>query len=108
MKMSNKPPKNEPSAKFSYLTVRDVVLRMARKENNTLVIKSSVARAVKSSINVTLPIFSARTDVIITRQKPTRFDDALSICGDLLSFSAIYCYNTNYAPLFQKTQLCII
>lgn len=104
--MSNRPNKNEISATVSYLFARGVVLRMAKNENSTLVIKRRVASAVKSSIRVTLPIFKARTDVMITRQKPTRLDDALSICGDLLSFSAIYCYNTNYDRLFQKHNVC--
>ena len=46
---------------------------------------SSEATPVNSSINVSELYFVNLSDVITIRQKPNRFDEVFSICGDLVS-----------------------
>ena len=57
---------------------------MARNERMLLVIKNRMATAAISSIIVASLSFRTFKDVSTIKQKPSRFDDVLRICCELL------------------------
>ena len=59
---------------------------MDKNERIQLIINKIVATIVNSSINVVCEKFKTLRDVKTTKQSPKRFEEALSICGDLSFF----------------------
>jgi len=55
---------------------------MERKESRQLVMKSTTAPAVISSINVFCEILNSFREVSNIKQIPNRLDEAFNICGD--------------------------
>jgi len=65
---------------------RFVLLRMERKAQRQLNINSTKHTAVIWSITVVSLNLKNLIEVSTTKQKPSKLDAALSICGDLLSW----------------------
>jgi hypothetical protein len=85
-KRTMSPDKNKTSASFSNrLLVDSASFLMARKEKIQLLINSTMATAVVSSIILTSPILDTLMEVSTIKQRPSRLAEVLSMCGDLLS-----------------------
>ena len=80
------PKRNKISASLSIFAERLVVLRMARKDNKQLVMKTIMAKAAPSSIKDDSSSLEILTEVKTMKQKPNKLADVFSMCGDLFSF----------------------